>query len=339
LYKSAGLARRAAAWHRERVNPLPKILDTLADRTLVPGYSKLGYELRSRHWKALPANALRGKRALVTGANSGLGKATAAGLARLGASVHLVVRDLERGERARAEIAAEVPGAKLRVEHCDVSTLDSVREFAAGFLSEHDSADVLIHNAGVLPPQRQETLEGNELTLATHVLGPFLLTGLLLPALRASGDGRVVFVSSGGMYAQKLYDDDPQYRHSEYKGAAAYARTKRMQVVLARLWAEHLAGETGVAVHSMHPGWAATPGVTDSLPGFAKLMGPLLRDADQGADTSIWLAAAEEGTEPNGRFWHDRAARPAHYVRWTRESAAQRDRFWAYCEENTGLRV
>lgn len=319
------------------MNPLLRIVDTFADRTLVPGYSKIGYALRSPHWTPLPADALRGKRALVTGANSGLGKATAAGLARLGATVHLVVRDLGRGDRARQEIAAAVPGAELRVDRCDVSNLDSVRAFAAGLLDAGDTVDILIHNAGVLPPERTETPDGNELTLATHVLGPFLLTGLLLPALRASGDARVIFVSSGGMYAQRLYDDDPQYTNGEYKGATAYARTKRMQVVLARLWAEHLAGEDGIAVHSTHPGWAATPGVTDSLPGFARLMGPLLRDADQGADTAVWLSAAREGADRNGRFWHDRTVRPAHYVRWTKESAEQRAAFWSYCEKTSGF--
>jgi dehydrogenase/reductase SDR family protein 12 len=296
------------------VNPLLRIVDTFADRTLVPGYSKIGYALRSPHWTPLPADALRGKRALVTGANSGLGKATAAGLARLGATVHLVVRDLGRGDRARQEIAAAVPGAELRVDRCDVSNLDSARTFAAGLLDAGDTVDILIHNAGVLPPERTETPDGNELTLATHVL-----------------------VSSGGMYAQKLYDDDPQYTNGAYKGATAYARTKRMQVVLARLWAEHLAGEDGIAVHSTHPGWAATPGVTDSLPGFARLMGPLLRDADQGADTAVWLSAAREGADRNGRFWHDRTVRPAHYVRWTKESAEQRAAFWSYCEKTSGF--
>jgi dehydrogenase/reductase SDR family protein 12 len=320
------------SWHVQPVSPLPKILDTLADRTLVPGYSKLGYQLRQRGWQPLPADALRGKRALVTGANSGLGKATAAGLAELGAKVHLVVRDLGRGEKAREEIQHQLPGADLTVERCDVSSLDAVRTFAAEFLAKHDTVDVLVHNAGLMPPQREETDEGYELTFATHVLGPFLLTRLLVPALRRSTSGRVIFVSSGGMYAQKLFDADPQYREGDYKGATAYARTKRMQVLLARLWGRELESD-GITVHAMHPGWAATPGVTDSLPGFAKIMGPLLRSPAQGVDTTVWLAASEEGGSETGLFWHDRVARPAHYFPWTKETAAQRDRLWAYCQE------
>ncbi|OZM73429.1 dehydrogenase [Amycolatopsis antarctica] len=313
-----------------------KVLDTLADRLVVPGYSKLGYALRRRSWDPLPPDALRGKRVLVTGANSGLGKATAAQLAALGATVHLVVRNVDKGAAAREEVARRTPGAELHVDRCDVSSPASVREFAEAFLAEHDTVDAIIHNAGVLPPERTETEDGNELTLATHVLGPFLLTGLLLPALRRAESGRVVFVSSGGMYAQKLEIDDPQYRAGTYKGASAYARTKRMQVVLAQLWGRRLSGD-GIAVHAMHPGWAATPGVTDSLPGFAKIMGPLLRTPEQGVDTAVWLVASDEAGRESGRFWQDRAMRPAHYLPFTREQASDRDRLWKFCAERTGF--
>lgn len=93
-----------------------------------------------------------------------------------------------------------------------------------------------------------------------------------------------------------------------------------MQFVLASQWAERIKGD-GITVHSMHPGWSATPGVSDSLPGFATVMGPLLRDADEGADTVVWLASAPEGTRETGLFWHDRAPRPAHYFPCTTSRA------------------
>lgn len=313
-----------------------KALDTLADRLVVPGYSKIGFKLRERGWAPLPAGALRGRRVLVTGANSGLGKESAAALAELGAAVHLVVRDLGRGAVARDEIARRVPGAELHVERCDMSSLDSVREFAGEFRARHDEVHALVHNAGVLPPERTVTADGDELTLATHVLGPFLLTGLLLPALRRANESRVVFVSSGGMYTQGLRMDDPQYLDGPYRGATAYARTKRMQVVLARLWGRRLGG-AGIAVHATHPGWAATPGVTDSLPGFARALRPLLRTPAQGADTAVWLAAGPEAGRDSGRFWQDRAPRPENYVPWTRASAADCDRLWTFCVERTGF--
>jgi dehydrogenase/reductase SDR family protein 12 len=242
-----------------------------------------------------------------------------------------VVRDTAKGERARAEVLAAVPGADLRVRRCDVSDLADVREFAAAHTG---GVDVLVHNAGVLPAQRSETADGHEVALATAVLGPHLLTDLLSPALKASPDGRVVFVSSGGMYSQPLRVDDPEYREGEFAGAKAYARVKRMQVVLAELWAGEL-GPDGVAVHSMHPGWADTPGVSTSLPTFHRLTRPLLRTPEQGADTIVWLAAAAEAGRENGKFWHDRRVRPTHYLPWQRESEVDRRALWEFCRTAT----
>lgn len=311
-------------------------LDTLLDRTIAPGYSKLGYLARHGSWtgdRADPApGALDGRVALVTGASSGLGEAIAAGLARLGASVHLLVRNADKGEQTRARIAQREPQASLTVETCDVGELSDVRRFAADFAARVPELDLLVHNAGLLPSERTETSDGNETTLAVHVLGPHLLTGLLADSMKAAAarsgtDSRVLIMSSGGMYAQKLDVDDMQYREGEYGGTAAYARTKRMQIVLTGLWARELAG-SGVTVHAMHPGWAATPGVTNSIPAFNSVVGPILRTVEQGADTAVWLAAAPSRAVGTGRFWHDREPRPAHYVPWTRETGADQERFW-----------
>lgn len=311
-------------------------MDVVLDRTVVPGYSRLGYLVRRHGWSAgdPPANGLLGRVAIVTGAGSGLGKATTLGLARRGVGVHMLVRDTAKGARAREEILADVPGAELEVSRCDVSDLSSVREFAGWFAARRDSLDVLVHNAGVMPRERSETVDGNETAFATHVLGPFLLTDLLRPRLRAATAARVVFVSSGGMYTQALRADDPQFEQGTYRGITAYARTKRMQVVLAGLWARELC-DTDSVVHSMHPGWAATPGVRNSLPGFHRLTAPVLRTPEEGADTIVWLASADEPTSSTGRFWHDRVARPAHYVPWTRESERDRERLWSLCRELT----
>ena len=182
------------------------LLDTVLDRAVVPGYTRVGYRLRQPGWADIdPApDALRGRTALVTGANRGIGQAIAAGLTRLGATVLLTVRDKERGMRARDEISAALPDADVRVEVCDVSDLAAVRAFAADLAGRLSRLDVLVHNAGVLPATRTETGEGHEITLATHVLGPVLLTELLLPVLANSPDPRVIFMSSGGMYTQAL---------------------------------------------------------------------------------------------------------------------------------------
>ncbi|MFD5827419.1 SDR family NAD(P)-dependent oxidoreductase [Lentzea sp. NPDC060358] len=313
------------------------MFDTLADRLVAPGYSKWGYRLRRRSWPAGDPrpDALRGRLAVVTGAGSGIGQATALGLARLGAAVVLVVRDQAKGDTARDEIVAAVPGAVVEVRLCDLSGPDSVRRFAREMREAHDRLDVLVHNAGVLPQQRTETPEGHELTFATHVLGPLLLTDLLRPLLAASPDPRVVLVSSGGMYTQRLQADDLEYREGEYRGATAYARTKRMQVALAPLMAARYASD-GIGVHAMHPGWADTPGVAGSLPGFHRLTKAVLRTPAEGADTIVWLAATSPAPRP-GQFWHDRRARPAHVLPSTREKPGDVTKFWTRSKTAAGL--
>jgi NAD(P)-dependent dehydrogenase (short-subunit alcohol dehydrogenase family) len=137
------------------------------------------------------------------------------------------------------------------------------------------------------------------------------------------------------MYAQRLPVDDPEYNRGEYKGAAAYARTKRMQVALVPLLAQRWAVDD-ISVYATHPGWADTPGVASSLPAFHRVTGPFLRDADQGADTTVWLA----GTEPapaGGLFWHDRRPRSPHLVPWTRHDTAAAQRLLTWCTEAAGV--
>jgi NAD(P)-dependent dehydrogenase (short-subunit alcohol dehydrogenase family) len=308
---------------------LSNVLDTVLDRAVVPGYTRIGYRLRHASWPDDdPApDALRGKVVVVTGASSGLGKAAAVSLARLGASVHVVVRDLARGRDAVADIRGDVPGAEVELHRCDVSDLSSVRAFAAGLRRSVERVDVLVHNAGTMPPERSETADGHEVAYATHVLGPVLLTELLRPMLATATTSRVVIVSSGGMYAQRIPVQDPEFTAGEYGGTAAYARTKRMQVALTPLMQERWAAD-GIAVHTMHPGWADTPGVVTSMPGFHKVMGPLLRDAETGADTIVWLAATEPAPG-GGQFWHDRAPRPDHYLPFTRDRGGEAERLWA----------
>lgn len=311
-------------------------LDKLLDRTLLPGYSAIGYRLRRRTWDEQdPApGSLSGKRALVTGAGAGLGEATALGLARLGARTHLVVRSPDRAAgavaRISATLAAEGLDPDLVVDCCDVSDLSDVRRYAAELRERAEPIDVLVHNAGVLPAERTESVDGHELTVATHVLGPVLLTEELRPLLRGHG-ARVVQVSSGGMYAQALPVEDPEFRHGRYQGATAYARSKRMQVELAGLLQERWADD-GITVHTMHPGWADTPGVASSLPLFRALTRAVLRDAGGGADTIVWLAATEPDPQ-GGLFWHDRVARPTHYRDSTRPGPGEIDRLWSWVRD------
>ena len=140
------------------------------------------------------------------------------------------------------------------------------------------------------------------------VAAPFLMTSLLLEPLRAAAPGRVITMSSGGMYTSGLTVADLQMDEPSYNGAQQYARAKRAQVVLSEMWAQRVPRDE-VVFHAMHPGWADTPGVDAGIPGFGKLMGPLLRSPEQGADTMVWLAADDSVLETTGLFWHDRAVR------------------------------
>ena len=309
-------------------------LDWVMDKSLVLGYTKIGPTVRRAWWPHDPVpGALVGRHVLVTGASGGLGLATARGLARLGAVVHITGRDASRLDDARSRLLEEQPLAEVTSHVADVSDLAATAEFARRFVADVPRLHAVVHNAGVMPPTRTVTPEGHELALATHVLGPHVLSFGLRESL--GGGGRVVLVTSGGAYAQRLEANDPDYTQGTYSGTAAYARTKRMQLVLAPLWARELAGDD-ITVASMHPGWADTPGVTESLPGFARVTGPLLRNAEQGADTAVWLTATGDPIGSGG-FWHDRRRRSTHYAPVRVETPGEVERFWAFVCETTGV--
>lgn len=319
---------------------LSRAADTVLDRSVVLGYTRIGSGLRSHWWPADPQpDALAGRRVLVTGATSGIGAAAVEGYLRLGATVHLLGRN-------PAKVAAAVEGAggdRVIGEVCDVGDLDDVRRWAADFTARVPSLDGLLHNAGTMTgKQRSTSAQGHELTLAVHVLGPHLMTGLLRDALQDADGASVVWMSSGGMYSTGLRADDAddiEYRRGEYDGVRAYARTKRMQVVLADQWSQRLAGDPlgrRVRVESMHPGWSGTPGVKESLPRFEKVTRPLLRTASDAADTAVWLVATRpDSTAPH--FWHDRAQRPVVFPGQKPPGQAAVARLVSYVVEATGM--
>jgi len=307
-------------------------IDRLLDFAVVPGFTSLGYKLRSGGWEPTPD--LAGLSVLVTGASSGLGAATCALLAEAGAIVHMLVRNEEKGEDVRARISEATASSSLRLWVCDVSDQGSIRDFAGRFTAEVPELGVLVNNAGVMPPERTRTGDGIELSFATNVTGPFLLTTLLMPSLRSAAPSRVINVSSGGMYGAKLDGDDLQLEGRDYDPTRFYAHTKRCEVVLTELLQDR-ASAGGVTFHATHPGWADTPGVEEGLPGFRKVMGPFLRDAREGADTFAWLCWAAAPLSDPGLFWHDRRPRPTHRVPWTREDRSARDKLWDECTRLT----
>jgi dehydrogenase/reductase SDR family protein 12 len=314
---------------------LASLIDIALDLAVVPGYTKLGYRARrALCWEEISPGSMVGRRVLVTGATSGLGLASAQALVELGASVHILARDRERGERASARIA-QATGSEVQLELADLASLSSVRSFTRQFCAEHDCLHVLVNNAGVLSGERELSADGHELAFATNVLGTFLLTNELLPLLCAGAPSRIVNVSSGGMYTRRIDVSDLESEHGDYDGPGVYARTKRAQVILTELWAQRLAN-TGIVVHAMHPGWADTPGIERSLPRFHRTLRPLLRTPAEGADTIVWLASSQEPARSTGGFWHDRRMRATHRAPWTRETEADRRALWETCMRATG---
>lgn len=315
-------------------------VDRLIEAPIVTSYTRLGPTLR-RHlhgWRSLDSYRLEGRVIALTGPTSGIGRAAAEQFAANGATLLLLARDLEKAEKLRDELVMTTGNVDIEAIRVDLSDLASVRDAAARVLAIHARLDALIHNAGALVNERQTSPDGIELTVATQVAGPFLLTTLLLDRLRESAPSRVITMSSGGMYTQRLDTSVLEMPPDGYSGATAYARAKRAQVTLNQLWAKRTRG-SGVYFQSMHPGWVDTPGLRDSLPGFRRLIGPLLRDPALGADTMVWLAS-DDGLplERSGRFWLDRRPRPIHRLPVTRKSdtPAQRVELWNWCVEQAG---
>jgi dehydrogenase/reductase SDR family protein 12 len=328
---------------------LARSFDVLAETTVAPSFSRIGIGLRRRleEWDDPPS--MRGRTALVTGATSGIGLAIATGLAGLGADVHLVGRDPDRGGTTFDKVEARGPG-RTWLHLVDLSDPAAVVELGRSLTRGETHLDALVHCAGALTPRYETTADGVERTLATHVLGPYLLTAALAPALFSpAGDATgapatIVTMSSGGMYSQRFDLGALDVGPDGYDGVVAYARAKRAQVVLAEAWASRFA-PAQVASYAMHPGWVDTPGLAAGLPGFRTLMRPLLRNPDEGADTAVWLAAGgpavaarATGTTPvTSGFFLDRHSRPDHRFPVTHPSGpGDPEELLAWCAARTG---
>jgi NAD(P)-dependent dehydrogenase (short-subunit alcohol dehydrogenase family) len=249
---------------------------------------------------------LCGRVVLVTGATSGMGKETARELARMGAHVILGCRSMQRAEATRDEII-ESPGAtRVSVMAIDLASLASVRGFAAALHERFAKLDVLVNNAAASLPERELTAEGFERQWATNVLGPHLLATLLLPALRASGHGRIVTVST--RVAGGLDLSDTQYARRRYRGVAAYRASKQAARMLTWALADELKDER-VTANAVNPGYVVTP-LSPNVTGPLKLLISLTSFAAQGAldgaDTTIWAAASPELEGITGKFWNKR---------------------------------
>jgi NAD(P)-dependent dehydrogenase (short-subunit alcohol dehydrogenase family) len=247
--------------------------------------------------------AMRGKVVMITGANSGIGKAAALALAKMGATVVMVARNKERGEVARSEIVRDSQNDSVDLLLADLSSLESVRQLAAEFRKKYSKLHVLINNAGLFNQRRRVTTDGYENTFATNYLAPFLLTNLQLDMLKASAPSRIINVSSVGHYNGHINFDDLNLE-KEYGGWKAYGQSKLALVLFTHELAKKLQG-TGVTVNAVHPGtvatniWSRPLGPAGFIMALPKLF---MTSPEKGAETIVYLASSPDANGLNGEY-------------------------------------
>jgi NAD(P)-dependent dehydrogenase (short-subunit alcohol dehydrogenase family) len=276
-----------------------------------------------------------GRTCVVTGATSGIGEETARGLARLGATVVLAVRDPRKGEAVREEIVRDTANPRVDVMRVDLSSQASIRDFAAAFKAKSPHLHVLVNNAGIYTSRRTLTPEGFESTFAINHLGSFLLTNLLLDLLRSSAPARIVNVSSGAHAAGHIDFEDLQ-REKRFRGWGAYSQSKLANVLFTNELARRLEG-TGVTVNAVHPGVVRTHFASNGGLGLRIgfiLMAPFMRSPAKGAETSIFVASSPELEGVTGKYFVNRA--PAQSSPASHDEGVSR-RLWDVSARLTGL--
>jgi NAD(P)-dependent dehydrogenase (short-subunit alcohol dehydrogenase family) len=248
--------------------------------------------------------------AMVTGANGGIGRETALGLAKLGFHVVCVCRDRARGEQLVAEVKAASGSDAVELGLCDLASQASIRDYARAFRADHDRLHVLVNNAGVVVPERHVTPDGYETTFALNHLGYFLLTHLLLDLLEASAPARIVNVSS---HAQRMFgriDFEDLMGEKTYKSMRAYSQSKLANVMFTYDLAKRLEGR-GVTVNAIHPGPVATGFGSEyrGLMGLGmKVARRFMRTPEKGAETLIWAASSSDVDGVTGKYFFDKKA-------------------------------
>lgn len=248
---------------------------------------------------------MQAKICLLTGATSGIGKATAMGLANMGATVVMVSRNTEKGEALKKEIGQQTGNTALDFLQVDLSSQESIRQLVATFKQRYQHLHVLINNAGLFSARRQETVDGIETTLAVNYLAPFLLTNLLLDTLKASAPARIVTVASEAQGMGLLNLDDLQMS-KRYRMFGAYAQSKLAEILFTYELARRLEG-TGVTANALHPGFVNTNIGQDSSNPFMRILTRIIFSRgitpEEGAKTSLYLASSPDIAGVTGKYF------------------------------------
>lgn len=296
-------------------------------------YTKGGYQTASKQFNDGDLDVdCSGKVYMITGSNSGIGESVAQQVAKCGGTVHMVCRNAQTAQDAKALMIEKFKNQNIHVHVLDLSAPREVYKFAKRFAESYGQLDVLVNNAGCMVHQQKIDPDGIEYNFATNVLAPHILTRQLTPLLLKSEHARVIMVTSGGMLLEKLNADDPQLLKQEpFDGVRSYAQNKRQMVVMAERFAEET---PALFCASAHPGWADTPSVRTALPDFHRRMEGRLRSTEEGADTIAWLAISPSAiAHGNGKFFQDRVPTSPHLpLAWTHSTQDENIKFLSYLD-------
>ncbi|MFO7617254.1 MAG: SDR family oxidoreductase [Bacteroidales bacterium] len=278
---------------------------------------------------------MKDKIVLITGANSGIGKATAEELALRGARVVMMSRNLERGEEARKELVTRTGREEIDLMQCDLASLSDIRRFSAQFHEKYDRLDVLVNNAGIYTRERMVTADGFEYQIGVNHLGHFLLTSLLFDLLKESGQARIINVSSAAHLAGKIHFGDLHLEKS-YNSWRSYAQSKLANVLFTYELSRQLNGD-GITVNALHPGFVRSRFSYDRR---TEKPHPLIRlgefvsiPPEKGAGTAIFLAASPEVEGISGGYFVRNKPRKTSRASYDRQTAEE---LWRVSSELTG---
>jgi len=277
--------------------------------------------------------SMEGKICIITGANSGIGKATAIGLAKMNATIVMMCRSKERGEDAQKEIIELTDNKKVDLFLCDLSSQESIRKFVSEFKSKYQKLHILINNAGIMLSKRVTSVDGFEMNLAVNYLAPFILTNLLLDVLKKSAPSRIINVSSAAHRMAKMDFDDLQSEKMKYRLFKIYGVSKLALMLFSYELSRRLEG-TSVTLNTLHPGVVNTNLGQDQSSfskGFAKLF---FKKSEKGAETSIYLASSQEVEGITGKYFAKKQQKQSSEESYNEDYAK---RLWELSTEMTQL--
>ncbi len=275
---------------------------------------------------------------VITGANSGMGKATSVELAKTGAIVVMLCRNKAKGEEAIKEVRDLSGNSSVELMICDLRSLKSIENFCTEFKNRFQRLDILVNNAGVVLPGRHETFDGCELQFGVNHLGHFLLTNRLLDIMIASAPARIINVSSGAHKIGHIHIKDVNLSKN-YTAWRAYAQSKLANILFTYELADRLKGR-GVTANCLHPGAVATAMGINRDTGFGtfitRILKPFFQTPEKGAQTAVYLATSPDVEGVTGKYYYQKRPLLSSKRSYDKEMAKS---LWALSEKMTGIRV